>query len=155
MLLGTEWIIPLFGAQRALGRLRSESRNEIRSRKQKENKRVTSGLFFPGDFKSYNTAWRTDARKWPKAAQSGSRRKVGTFQSFHIVQTSSSGLKRRQALQATLGNNKDCSINQSPFCSVFLRKLNPFQAGTGYWVANDCQKRNPHYWVLSVWQIMK
>lgn len=50
LILGIKWIIPLSRAQRTLGRLRSESRNEIRSRKQKKNKRVTSGLFFPGDF---------------------------------------------------------------------------------------------------------
>ena len=155
LILGVAWIIPLFGAQRTLGRLRSESRNEIRSRKPKENKRVTSWLFFPGDFKSYNTAWRRDARKWPESARSGSWRKVGTFQGFYIVQTSSSGLKRRQKLQATLGNNKDCCISQSTFCSVFLRKLNPFQAGIGYWGANDCQKKDPHCWVLSVWQVTK
>lgn len=51
LILGIKWIIPLSRAQRMLGRLRPESRNEIRSRKQKKNKRVTSGLFFPGDFK--------------------------------------------------------------------------------------------------------
>lgn len=44
-------------------RLRSESRNESSSRKQKKNKRVTSGLFLPGDLKSYSKAWRRDVRK--------------------------------------------------------------------------------------------
>lgn len=62
MILSIKWIILLSKAQRTLGRLRSESRNEVRSRKQKKE-RVTGGLFFPGDLKSYNRAWRRDARK--------------------------------------------------------------------------------------------
>lgn len=81
MILSIKWIILLSKAQRTLGRLRSESRNEVRSRKQKKKERVTCGLFFPGDLKSYNRAWRRDARKLdcPRLSAPSLRERWGHF----------------------------------------------------------------------------
>lgn len=47
-----KWIIPPSVAQRALGQLNSESRSEIRNRRQKKSQRVASGIFLPGDLRS-------------------------------------------------------------------------------------------------------
>lgn len=114
-----------------LERLRSESRNKIRSRMQKKNERVTSRLFLPGDLKSYSRAWRSNARKLncPRLPMPGLGERWEHFRALTL------------STPVHLGHKGDRNSRQHWAIILFYpselllfcisQELNPFQEGNG------------------------
>lgn len=135
MMLSTNGIIPLSRAQRTLGRLRFESRDEVKCRMQNKNERVTSRLFLPGVLKSYNRAWRSDARKLdcPRLPALRLGERWGHFRAFafstpaHLGHKGDRNSRQRWAIIKIVPLIREFLL----FCSLFLRDLNTFQAGNG------------------------
>lgn len=134
-MLSIKWIIPLSRAQRTLGRLRFESRYEIKSRMQNKNEKVSSRLFLQGVLKNYNRAWRSDARKLdcPRLPALGLRERWGHFRAFAFSTPAHLGHKEDRNSRQHWAIIKIVPLIREflLFCSLFLRDLNTFQAGNG------------------------
>ena len=84
--------------------------------------------FLPGYLKSYHRAWRRDARKLdcPRLPALVCGERYGRSRAIVLSRPIHLHCKEDKELLETLGNVRDYCIDQSFFCSVFLRKLNTY-----------------------------
>ena len=77
--------------------------------------------FFPGCLKSYHRAWRRDARKLdcPRLPALGCGERCGPSRAIILSKPVHLGLKEDKEFLETLGNVRDCCIDQSSFVLYF------------------------------------
>lgn len=102
MTISLKWILPLSRAQRALGQLSTEYRNETRHGKQRQKKRGARGFFSLGIWKAAVEPRGERPGAW--AAGPRPQGKPETFPGLCVVQTRPSRQHRNQTFRTTRGH---------------------------------------------------